>query len=194
MTTVTTRIAMLGTVAAALAAVPAMAQDQSALVGPRVEARLGYDQPGASVPGGGSGRLGKALSFGAEAGYDFAAGSTIAIGPFVQYDRSTIKKCIDLSCYKVSGTLSAGAQVGFAMGDRSQIYVKAAYVSMATRFSNSLGASRRSQTGIGGTLGYEMGFGSRTYARIEASYANLGDIGGVDFDRQHLGIAVGTRF
>ncbi|MEG3143288.1 hypothetical protein U1839_01360 [Sphingomonas sp. RT2P30] len=70
--------------AAVLAFVPcaAMAQDGDAtLVGVRAEARIGYETPTISDSGS-IYKIGSAVSYGGELGFDFKLGKTVQAGPY----------------------------------------------------------------------------------------------------------------
>jgi outer membrane immunogenic protein len=180
-------------VCAALATALIPAAVNAGTVGGRAGLRLGYETP--TVSGGGDVfKIGSAVSYGAEAGLDFHVGRSVVIGPFAEYDVSTVKNCDQSDCLTVRGTLNAGGRIGFLVGRAGQIYGKVNYSRISMRAS-TLGASETdSKGGIGGAIGYEHGFGKNLYANIEANYADYGEWFGINVQRRHVAAGVGFRF
>lgn len=204
---------LLAAASVALLPVPAFAQDQgyydddpiaSARDGLRVEGRIVYEQindPDDATAI--SYELGSGIGFGGEIGYDVAVSDTVAIGPFVSYEASTVEDCdIDL-CVESGGYFVAGLHAGFAIGANSQVYGKVAYSQLELAvegiiddgFGNTIFIDE-SETGGGFqfAIGYEQGFGQNAYGRIELGSGSNSDIYGFDFQRTHVGAAIGLRF
>jgi outer membrane immunogenic protein len=178
--------------AAAAALIPAAASAKDN-VGGRVGLRLGYETP--TVSGDGDVyKIGSAVSFGGEAGVDFKAGTKIVIGPFAEYDVSTVKNCEDGYCLKVKGTWNAGARIGFLVGAAGQVYAKLNYSRMSLKVSSPVDSASDSKGGIGGAIGYEHGIGKNAYVSIEGNYADYGKWEGINFQRRHVAAGVGFRF
>jgi outer membrane immunogenic protein len=175
-------------VAAALIPAAANAQD----IGGRVGLRLGYETP--TVSGDGDVfKIGSAVSYGGEVGLDFHAGH-IVVGPFAEYDVSTVKNCDDGYCLKVRGTANLGGRVGFLVGRNGQIYGKVNYSRMKASATTPVDSESDSEAGIGGAIGYEMGFGKMAYGSIEANYADYGEFAGTGINLQRRQVALGLGF
>jgi outer membrane immunogenic protein len=178
--------------AAAAALIPAAANAQGN-VGGRVGLRLGYETP--TVSGDGDVyKIGSAVSYGAEAGIDFHVGKKIVIGPFAEYDVSTVKNCEDGYCLKVKGTWNAGGRIGFLVGPTGQVYAKLNYSRMSIKATTPTDSASDSQGGIGGAIGYEHGLGKNAYVSIEANYADYGDFAGINLQRRQVAAGLGFRF
>lgn len=180
------------TAAALVAAAPsvATAADTS---GARVEARLGYETP--TVSGGGDVyKIGSAVSFGAEVGYDAPVGGKWAVGPYVVYERSTVENCVDGYCLKVRGNLAGGLRVGYAVGAKSVVYGKLGYASMRLNASTPLDSVSDSKGGVQGALGFEGGMGKGAYWGLEANYGDYGQWNGINVQRRQVAAKVGFRF
>jgi len=176
--------------AVAAALIPAAAN--AGTVGGRVGLRLGYETP--TVSGDGDVyKIGSAVSYGAEAGLDFKLGK-IVVGPFAEYDISTVKNCEDGYCLKVKGTLNAGGRIGFLVGRSGQVYAKLNYSQIKIKATTPTDSASDSEGGIGGAIGYEHGFGKHMYASIEASYADYGDFAGINLQRRQVAAGLGLRF
>src|SRR3954454_3069596 len=100
--------------AAVLAFVPgvAMAQDNDAqLTGVRAEARIGYETPPVS-DNTGIYKIGSAVSYGGEIGFDLKVGSKVQVGPYAVYEFSSVKLCNGGACIKEDGNLGVGGRIG----------------------------------------------------------------------------------
>lgn len=204
---------VLAAAAAALLPVPAFAQDReyneddyepTARDGLRIEGRVHYER--INDPDEANAidyELGSGIGFGGEIGYDVAVSDSIAVGPFVTYDVSTIEECdLDL-CVSSGGYFVAGLHAGFALGPNSQLYAKGGYSSLTIDVEGSLDDGfgntvfvDDSETGGGFhfAFGYEQGFGRNAYGRVELGVGENSDIYGFDFQRTNIGVAFGTRF
>lgn len=196
---------MLKTFFAAATAVaivaPAYAQDDSSIAhdGLRLEVRAGIETPTVSDLDDSDDlyKLGSAVAFGVEAGFDVAVSNTVVVGPYVNYDISTVKSCDGNDCGKAVDNIAAGLHVGVALNEKGQIYGKVGYSRLKLEFdvpSLNLPPVSDSGDGVGFALGYEHSFGKSFYGRIEGSYADNGTIFGLKWQRRYAGISLGTRF
>lgn len=177
---------------AAMACVPAAANAQD-FNGGRVELRLGYETP--TVSGGGDVyKIGSAVSYGGEVGYDIQAGHSVVVGPFASYEFSSVKNCDEGYCLKSDGTLNVGGRVGFVVGGNGLLYGKVEYSRLQLTASTPDDKDSTTQGGIGGAIGYEMNFGKMAYGKAEINYADYGDFFGINLQRRHVALGVGLRF
>jgi outer membrane immunogenic protein len=178
---------------AALIAVPgvAAAEDMS---GARVEARLGYETP--TISGDGDVyKIGSAVSFGAELGYDLKLGENTTFGPYAIYELSSVKACAGADCLEEKGNLGIGGRVGFAVSDAGQIYGKLGYASIKFKATTATGATGTdTQNGVQGAVGYRHNFGKSLHGLIELNYADYGKFVGVNLQRRHVAIGLGANF
>ena len=151
--------------AAAIAAgfaAPAMAQDNAAFTGFRVEALLGYDNvnvSGAKNPDG--------VLFGVGVGYDFAAGGLV-LGVEADATDSTAKLKLVGPDVESDRDLYVGGRIGTVVGS-GLLYVKAGYTN-----------ARLEQDGFGGSnldgvragVGYEYALSAKTFVKGEYRYSN----------------------
>lgn len=189
-------------VAAVLAAgfaTPAFAQDAketNAKAGFRVEARAIYETPTVSsiVQNNDVYKIGSAMAFGGEAGFDIAVSSSFVAGPYVTFEKSSVKATDGTDTLKVKDNFAAGLHLGYAVGPTGQIYGKVGYAKL--RLEAQSGALRVTESGAGvqGAIGYEHGFAEQFYGRVEFGYGDNGSIGGVNVQRRHAGVALGVRF
>ena len=173
----------------------AHAQDASsdAFTGARVEARIGWETP--TVSGDGDVyKLGQAVSFGAEAGYDFKLGSTVTFGPYATFETSGVKACDAGDCLRVKSNIAGGGQVGVAVSDNTMIYGKLGYSQIRMNANSGNLSSSENFGGVGGALGVEFGVTEKAYARIEGGYSDYGNIYGINFQRRFFGGSLGYRF
>lgn len=178
-------------VAAALAAQPAFAQD-NAFSGLRAEVRVGYETP--TVSDGDVYKLGNSATIGAELGYDVPVSSKVTVGPFVNYDYSDAKTCDSGYCLGSNGNILAGGRVGLAVGDKAEAYFKLGYDSFHLKASYGNYSETENLSGVGGELGMNYQFSKRLYAGFSLNYADLGKFAGINFQRRHVAVQVGTRF
>lgn len=179
---------------------PALAQDgESAADGKagfRIEGRAVLETPTVSNLNDDDNvyKLGSAVAFGGEIGFDFAASDTVVLGPYATYEFSTVENCEAGACVSATDNYAIGLHGGVAVGSKGLVYAKLGYSSLGLEASlEGLEVSERGG-GVGGAIGYEHGFGKNFYGRVEFGYADNGDIFGIDFQRRHAGVALGARF
>ena len=169
--------------AAFLAATPALAQ--TAPVGPRVEAVVGYDKVKALGESDGG------FLYGLGAGYDFAVGPAVSIGADVEATDSTQKVGDDdIASVKSGRDLYAGGRVSLAVSPTANLYVKGGYTN--ARFKASDGVDSFSENFDGYRLGAggQLALHGKAYVGGEYRYSNYED----GLKRHQLALTVGTRF
>lgn len=183
---------------AALVAVPGIAcaqdSDPDNLSGPRVEVRIGWETPTVSDGTGAVYKVGQAVSYGGEVGFDVKAGSKVTLGGYANYDKSNVEVCDGGDCLTIDGNLSVGGRIGIVAGTRTVVYVKAGYNSISVSAKSGGFTGSDTQGGIGGALGVEFGIGKNAYAFVEGNYADYGDFYGINLQRRHVAGGVGVRF
>ncbi len=185
--------------AAALSCMPgvAFAQDEEqtgyAFDGVRIEARLGYETP--TVSGDGDiYKIGSAVSYGAELGFDLAVSNKVTVGPFVNYEFSGVELCDGPDCLKVQGNLAAGGRIGVALGDTTALYGKLGYASLTIEASSGAATATDNKGGVYGALGVEIAVSKNAYVTVEGAYADFGDFYGTGFNLQRRQASVGFGF
>ena len=178
---------------------PALAQEDdagNAKAGFRIEARAVYETPTVSSIAQNNDvyKVGSAVAWGGEAGFDVAVGSSFVVGPYITFEKSSVEASDGIDTLKVKDNLGAGLHLGYAIGSKGQIYGKVGYAKL--RVEAQSGALRATESGSGfqGAVGYEHGFGEQFYGRVEFGYGDNGRIGGINFQRRHAGVALGVRF
>lgn len=169
---------------------PAVARD---FAGPRIEGRIGYETPTVSDDGDVY-KIGSAVSFGGELGFDVRAGNKVVVGPYVNYELSSVKLCDAGDCLKEKGNLSVGGRLGVIVGDNTLVYGKLGYASIKFKAEVAGLTGTDSQGGIHGGLGVELGIGQNAYGFLEASYADYGKFFGINLQRRHVAGGIGVRF
>lgn len=184
----------------ALAAVgcllPAVASAQVAS-GLRVEARVGWETPTFSEIEEGDDdiyKLGNAVSFGGEAGFDLAVSRGVSVGPYVTWEKSNVESCADGACLSVKDNLGTGARVGFATSPEGQLFVKVGYARITLEGSIDGFSDSEQRSGVQGAIGYQHGFGQRLYAAFEGNYGDYGEVYGAKMQRRQALVALGVRF
>jgi len=180
-----------------LAPISAFAQDEAPahdFAGPRIEARLGYETPTVSDGSGGIWKIGSAVSYGGEIGVDLRAGKNVVVGPYANYEFSSVSLCDGGACLEETGNLSVGGRLGLVVGAKSLVYVKAGYASMTFKGTLSGQSASESKGGVQGSLGIELGLGKKAYAFLDASYADYGKFYGINLQRRQVAGGVGIRF
>lgn len=185
---------------AVLSCVPgiAAAQDNAAendFAGARVELRLGYETP--TVSGDGDVfKIGSAVSYGGELGYDIAVSEKVTFGPYVNYEFSGVELCDGGDCLEVEGNLSAGARVGVALSPTTALYGKVGYASLSLKAKSGGFTGTDSKGGVYGALGAEISVSKNAYVNLELAYADYGDFYGTGFNlqRRHASVGFGFRF
>jgi outer membrane immunogenic protein len=180
-------------------ATPAFAQDattSTARDGFRIEARATYETPTVSSieEDGDVFKIGSAFAFGGEAGFDIAVSNSVVVGPYAQYEFSTVESCDGDACLSAGGYFEAGLHVGIATSANGQVYGKIGYADQSYDFDGPSIAASDNGSGVAFALGYEHGFGENFYARVEGGYADLGEVFTINTQRRHFGVAVGARF
>jgi outer membrane immunogenic protein len=161
--------------------------------GVRIEARLGYETP--TVSGDGDVyKIGSAVSYGGELGYDLKAGNSVVVGPYATYEFSTVKLCDGGFCLKEKGNLGAGARVGFAVSPTVLVYGKIGYARITFKASSSFGSDTASKGGVQGAIGVDVNFGKNYYGFAEINYGDYGKFSGVNLQRRHVATGLGVRF
>lgn len=198
---------LLAVVLGAIGSTPAFAQEESdtenTREGVRVEGRLMWERlndPQEDV--GINYELGSGLSFGGEVGVDFAVSDTVVLGPYFNYEASTIETCDGDFCVSSGGYWAAGLHVGIITGDKGMVYVKGGYgqqtvdANGAVLVNGSLVDIDDSESGGGYNFagGYEHSFSGTFYGRVELGISESYDIYGLDFQRANAGVALGARF
>jgi outer membrane immunogenic protein len=186
--------------AALLACVPGMAAAQDAepateqgFDGVRVEARLGYETP--TVSGDGDiYKLGSAVSYGGEIGFDLKVGNKVVVGPYATYEFSSVKLCDGPDCLKEDGNLGVGGRIGVIVSPTVLIYAKAGYANIKFSVDSSIGAGSDSKGGVQGAIGVDVNFGKHFYGFVEGNYGDYGEYFGFNLQRRHVAAGVGLRF
>lgn len=178
---------------------PAFAQDEgesNAKAGFRAEVRAVYETPTVSsiVEDDDVYKVGSAVAFGGEVGFDIAAGSSFVVGPYVTFEKSSVEASDGVDTLKVKDNLGAGLHLGYAIGSKGQIYGKVGYAKLRIEAQSGVLRATESGSGFQGAIGYEHGFGEQFYGRVEFGYGDNGRIGGINFQRRHAGVALGVRF
>lgn len=178
---------------AAVAAIVPAAANAADTSGGRVEARIGWETPTVSDSDDVY-KIGSAVSFGVEAGYDAPIGGKWTAGPYAVYEKSTVKTCTDGYCLKVKGNLAGGLRVGYAVGAKSVVYGKIGYASMALKASTPVDSDTDSLGGVQGALGFEGGMGKGAYWGLEGNYGDHGKWNGINVQRRQVAAKIGVRF
>lgn len=185
---------------AALSCVPgvAAAQDEKAsnqFDGLRAELRLGYETP--TVSGDGEVyKIGSAVSYGGELGYDIAVSEKVTFGPYVNYEFSGVELCDGGTCIEVQSNLSAGGRIGVAMGETVALYGKVGYASLRLKAVSGRFSGTDNRGGVYGALGAEISVSKKAYVNVELAYADYGALYGTDVNlqRRHASVGFGFRF
>lgn len=180
-------------------ATPAFAQDEStstARGGFRIEGRATYETPTVSSieEDGDVFKIGSAFAFGGEAGFDLAVSDTIVVGPYAQYEFSTVETCEGDLCLSAEGYFEAGLHVGLATSENGQVYGKVGYADQSYTIEGPGITVSENGSGFAFALGYEHSFGETFYGRIEGGYADLGEVFTINTQRRHFGVSLGARF
>ena len=185
---------------AAVSATPAFAQDDAADTiardGFRIEARATYETPTVSSieQNGDVFKIGSAMAFGGEAGFDIAVSDAVVVGPYAQYEFSTVEACEAGACLSAEGYFEAGLHIGYALNEDGQLYGKVGYADQSYTFEGPGLNATDSGKGFAFALGYEHSFSKNIYGRVEGGYADLGEVFTINTQRRHFGVALGARF
>lgn len=178
--------------AAAFACAPGVAAAQD-FDGVRAEARIGYETPTVSDDGDVF-KIGSAVSYGAEIGYDARLGSRVVAGPYVAYEFSSVDLCDGTDCLSEDGTLGAGVRVGVGISQRTMIYGKLGYARIRFTATSGTVTDSESDGGVQGAIGVNVNFGQHVYGMAEINYADFGRFAGINLQRRHVAVGVGVRF
>ncbi|MBO9714390.1 outer membrane protein [Sphingomonas sp.] len=200
------RIAIFTASALALGAIatPALAQDDDkGFTGPRAEVITGWDHVkddsiyGAKKDG---------LTYGGALGYDYQIGHAVIgvegeVTGATTKDRDTnVLVAGDSLKVKAGRDLYAGARVGYAVGNRTLLYVKGGYTNAQIRTSYTSPTTTVSEhdnlDGWRLGAGTEVKLTGNVYAKAEYRYSkyNDGDSTGIDASRHQIVGGVGIRF
>ena len=160
--------------------------------GVRFEARLGYETPTVSEDGDAY-KIGSAVSFGGEAGFDLRVGNSVVMGPYATYEFSSVDLCDGGDCLSEDGNLGAGVRVGVVAG-RTLIYGKLGYARIRFTASSGTFTGSESESGVQGAIGVNVNFGRNVYGLAEINYADYGSFAGINLQRRHVAAGVGFRF
>lgn len=180
------------------AASPAAAQTTTgtpnSFDGFRGEIRLGYETP--TVSGDGDVyKLGSAVSYGGEVGYDLAVSPTVTVGPYASLEESSVKLEDDTSsaAIKVGRNYQLGGRIGVALGGVLG-YFKLGYSNIKLTAVDTGFSASDTKGGIGGGLGIEGNLGKNAYVGVEANYSDFGSFEGINLQRRQLALKGGFRF
>ncbi|GAA4019888.1 hypothetical protein GCM10022280_20010 [Sphingomonas swuensis] len=178
------------------AATPAAAQTAASTNnydGFRGEVRLGWETP--TVSGDGDVyKLGSAVSYGAEAGYDLSVGKNVTVGPYASWEQSSVELDADAGAgIKVGRNYQVGGRVGTGLGGVLG-YVKFGYSNIKLSLTDTEIDYSDTKGGFGGGLGIEGNIGKNAYAGIEGNYSDFGKFEGINLQRRQLAGKLGFRF
>ena len=148
--------------------------------------------------------FGDGFGYGVEAGFDIAAGSRLAIGPYASFQFDGASREESDVYVATKKYFSAGLHAGLATGPNSQVYAKIGYAELTTEFvvplfdpntnTDVLVAGEDTSEGYEIGLGYEQGFGSNLYGRVGVDIGQTSDfLETFDLQRVTLGVALGAR-
>jgi outer membrane immunogenic protein len=199
-------------------AAPAYAQNvgtTSPFGGARIEGRVGWDRPVASIEAddieANQGKSG--VVYGGEIGFDVPQ-DTIILGVYAGLEGSSTKSCFefygrDEACVRAGRNITAGARVGVQLGVRTMVYAKGGYSNGKLKASyvdfddaqNNL-RYRPNLDGFHLGAGAEANVSANVYGKLEYVYTNYnagrldnGDFGfTADLERHQVVAGVGIRF
>lgn len=139
--------------------------------------------------------------YGVGFGYDHPVGSNAFVGLDFSIDDSTAKECEgsvvvanDALCVRAGRDLAAGIRAGLNVGERGKVYALAGYTNARFRtvYRNGNTVTRDAENLDGFRLGagYQHGFGSNAYGKIEYRYSNYE----ADTTRHQVLVGVGLTF
>lgn len=175
---------------------PALAQTESAApVGPRIEARVGWDRTVLSEYASdttvtykdSAGKSG--VTYGGEIGYDLPFGQFATIGAYAGIEEISTKSCLTAqdmatanvarACVKAGRNIMAGARIGYMFGSSGLFYGKVGYSNGRTELvytdtalpaANVEEGFNRDGFHLGG--GVEVGRARGVYGKVEYLYTN----------------------
>jgi outer membrane immunogenic protein len=161
--------------------------------GARAEARIGWETP--TVSGDGEVyKIGQAVSFGGEVGFDIAAGKSVVVGPYATYEFSGVELCDGGDCLSERGNLGAGGRIGFVLSPKALVYAKLGYANIDMKASSGSLSASESEGGVQGALGVDFGLAKSVYGFVELNYADYGKFYGINLQRRHVAGGLGVRF
>jgi outer membrane immunogenic protein len=183
---------------AAIICVPGIAAAQNTdttahFNGVRAEARIGYETPTVSDSGNVF-KIGSAVSYGAEAGFDLRLGHNVVAGPYAVYEFSSVDLCDGADCVSEDGNLGVGARVGFVVSPRVLVYGKIGYARIRFTASSAGVSGSESDDGVQGAIGLNLNFSRHVYGMAEINYADYGQFNGINLQRRHVAAGIGVRF
>lgn len=173
-------------VAAAFAVVgtatPALAQQATDGVGPRIEIRAGIDHATVGVEDVSEGRTG--FDYSLEAGYDMSLDQNMLLGVYAGIGDSTTRACAevfggDRACVSADRNITVGARVGARIGTKMIGFVKGGYSNgrASVRYTDSFDPTNDFDLGenadgfhVGG--GLEFALRGRVFVKSEYVYTN----------------------
>jgi outer membrane immunogenic protein len=161
--------------------------------GVRAEARLGYETPTVSDSGNVF-KIGSAVSYGAEAGFDLRLGHNVVAGPYAVYEFSSVDLCDGTDCLSEDGNLGVGARVGVVVSPRVLVYGKIGYARIRFTASSAGVSGSESDDGVQGAIGLNLNFSRHVYGMAEINYADYGQFNGINLQRRHVAAGIGVRF
>ncbi len=183
-------IGMTSLLALAATATPASAE------GFRAEIHGGWDRVQ------GADQKDDGVVYGLGLGYDMKVGQNAFVGVDLSIDDSTMKECRasavvanDLSCLRAGRDLAGGIRAGVNVGERGKIYALAAYTNARFKYAYTTpaGVTTRDAANLDGFrlgAGYQHGFGSNAYGKVEYRYSNYE----ADVSRHQVLVGVGLTF
>lgn len=192
-------------VLAAVISTPALAQEGpiEGKDGVRIEGRVAWERINdPELDQGINYELGSGIAYGGEIGFDFPVSDRVVVGPYGQYNGSTVEECDGQLCVTSGGYWAAGIHAGLLVGTNGMVYAKAGYgqqtIDLTGPFDDGFGLINFDESETGGgynfALGYDHSFGQNFYGRIETSISESYDIYGFDFQRSTIGVSLGARF
>jgi len=215
-------LALLAAGSAIAFAAPALAQQNPAFTGPRVEALVGYDinKPGSTQDIDNADDLDQSMegaSYGVGVGYDFAMGSAL-IGVEGEYMGSTAETDYDTAAFETFGVgnveagddLYVGLRAGILASPQALVYVKGGYTNASYNVLTSDGTTNTDTDidldGFRVGAGVEYALSNNLFVKGEYRYSNYGEgevegpNGGesdrfnIDMDRHQAMLGLGYRF
>ncbi|WP_106640556.1 outer membrane protein [Allosphingosinicella vermicomposti] len=185
------RKVVLAALLAGTTAAPALAQDASAFVGPRVEGIVGYDQLKSGDREGDGVDTGEdqgdetidGVVYGVGVGYDFDLGGVVA-GVEAEYTESsgkqdaneTINDVAIASRVETGRDIYVGGRIGVPVTPSTLLYVKGGYTNTSIEAGYETSSDRYElDSNVDGWrlgAGVEQKFGSNLYGKLEYRYSN----------------------
>jgi outer membrane immunogenic protein len=178
------------------AATPAAAQtnsDTNSFDGFRAEARLGYETPTVSEDEE-IYKIGSAVSYGGEVGFDIAVSPTVTVGPYVSYEESSVEIEDELTnaSIEVGRNYQVGGRIGIGLGGLVG-YAKLGYSNIKLSLEGTTVDYSSTKGGIGGGLGIEGNIGRNAYYGFEGNYSDFGQFEGINLQRRQVAAKIGFR-